>query len=377
MEITDARVRLINDGTDRLKAFCSITFDDEFVIRDLKIVDGVTGLFVAMPSRKNTVSCPDCRHKNVVRSRYCNDCGAQLPHEQMPTNDGGRNKSHRDIAHPITTEFREYVQKTVIAAFRKECKLAASPDYEPQEIDDEPIVEEEEELVEVPTVRGQREPREQRPPRGERVERRQENVDYVNDYGALIANLKGGAPKEAPRPMAEARRPAPPRPNQQENRPPQRPRPPQRNEQRGEQRGEQRSENRGRTGGPPREGNREQPRRDNRENRDLRDNREARPVVEQPQQRPPRTGVPRGERPTQRPAQPPSLEERAAMGTPIPRPAMDDDFGASIPPVRQEAPPVRAPEPVRAPQPIVRAPEPAPVVEPAGDSEDSPFGVGV
>ena len=54
MEITEVRVKLMDEPGERLQAFCSITFDDAFVVRDLKIIGGATGPFVAMPSRKLT-----------------------------------------------------------------------------------------------------------------------------------------------------------------------------------------------------------------------------------------------------------------------------------------------------------------------------------
>jgi len=54
VEITEVRIKLMEDPHDRLKAFCSITLDGMFVIRDLKIIQGAKGPFVAMPSRKLT-----------------------------------------------------------------------------------------------------------------------------------------------------------------------------------------------------------------------------------------------------------------------------------------------------------------------------------
>ena len=64
MEITEVRVKLMEEPGERLQAFCSITLDDAFVVRDLKIIEGATGPFVAMPSRKLTVRCPQCGYKN-------------------------------------------------------------------------------------------------------------------------------------------------------------------------------------------------------------------------------------------------------------------------------------------------------------------------
>ena len=50
MEISEVRVKLVNNKDDRLKAFCSVTMDNEFVVRDIKVIEGVGGFFVAMPS---------------------------------------------------------------------------------------------------------------------------------------------------------------------------------------------------------------------------------------------------------------------------------------------------------------------------------------
>ena len=63
MEITEVRIKLMEDSDDRLQAFCSVTFDNAFVVRDLKIIDGVSGPFVAMPSRKR----PDGQHQDLAQ----------------------------------------------------------------------------------------------------------------------------------------------------------------------------------------------------------------------------------------------------------------------------------------------------------------------
>ncbi|MDO4627960.1 MAG: SpoVG family protein [Planctomycetia bacterium] len=129
MKITEVRIKLMEEPGERLKAFCSITFDDCFVIRDLKIIDGASGYFVAMPSRKLTSHCPVCHYKNPIRAAYCNQCGARLP-MQMPTRDeDGRAKLYADIAHPINSVAREMIQREVIAAYEEEKIRAQSPGY--------------------------------------------------------------------------------------------------------------------------------------------------------------------------------------------------------------------------------------------------------
>ncbi|MDD4594985.1 MAG: septation regulator SpoVG [Methanobacteriaceae archaeon] len=82
MNITDIRIRKINlEG--KMKAVVSITFDDSFVVHDVKVVEGSNGLFVAMPSRK--------------------------------TPDG----EYRDIAHPISSDAREVIQSAVLKAYEE------------------------------------------------------------------------------------------------------------------------------------------------------------------------------------------------------------------------------------------------------------------
>ncbi len=82
IEITEVRVSLRND--EKLKAFVSITLNDSFVVRGLKIIKGNTGLFVAMPSRKR----PDGQHQ--------------------------------DLAHPINDSTRKYLTERVMAEYERE-----------------------------------------------------------------------------------------------------------------------------------------------------------------------------------------------------------------------------------------------------------------
>ena len=120
MVITEVRIKLMEDNNERLQAFCSITFDDCFVIRDLKIIEGTKGSFVAMPSRKLTDRCPECGCKNHLRARNCNQCGKRLDENRALRDVDGRAKLHADIAHPINSSCREYIQGSIIKAFQEE-----------------------------------------------------------------------------------------------------------------------------------------------------------------------------------------------------------------------------------------------------------------
>lgn len=129
MDISEVRIKLMEDNNERLLAFCSVTFDNAFVIRDLKIIEGTKGCFVAMPSRKLTDRCTHCGYKNHLRSRFCNQCGSKLDEDRATRSIDGRVKLHADIAHPINSTCREKVQSAIIAAFEDELERAKQPGY--------------------------------------------------------------------------------------------------------------------------------------------------------------------------------------------------------------------------------------------------------
>src|SRR4051812_6311509 len=119
-----------NSGSnERLQAFCSITFDGMFVIRDLKIIEGAKGFFVAMPSRKLTDRCGHCGTKNHLRSRFCNQCGSRLDENRAIRDADGRAKLHADIAHPINSMCREKIQGAVLASYADELERSKLPGY--------------------------------------------------------------------------------------------------------------------------------------------------------------------------------------------------------------------------------------------------------
>ncbi|MDI6733746.1 MAG: SpoVG family protein [Planctomycetota bacterium] len=138
MEITEVRIRLADQSSDKLKAFCSITIDNAFVIRDLKIIEGTKGIFVAMPSRKITDHCPKCRGKNPVAAKFCSECGCKLEMRRLTPTPDGRIKLYADIAHPVTTQCRDMIQEKVLRNYQEEVKHSKQPGYKPQEIEDLP-----------------------------------------------------------------------------------------------------------------------------------------------------------------------------------------------------------------------------------------------
>lgn len=200
MDISDVRVKLIQDSGDRLKAVCTVTFDECFVVRDVKVVEGTNGLFVAMPSRKVSAHCPKCRQKNHLRAMFCNHCGKKLPPQKpMPESDG-RSRMHKDLAHPITAEFRETVQTKVIAAYETEFEENGVP------VAEEPPKRERRERRDRADKAPTREDRtEKQPARHERMDAEPESREdfdderdkmddiqplAVSEYDALIADLR-------------------------------------------------------------------------------------------------------------------------------------------------------------------------------------------
>lgn len=136
MEITEVRVNLVSNKDDRLKAFCSVTMDNEFVVRDIKVIEGSGGYFVAMPSRKMTDHCGKCGSKNHLRAKFCNNCGTTLQDNRARKDIKGRMKLHADIAHPINAKCRERIQEKVTVAFKEEMEKSEQPGYKPVEMEE-------------------------------------------------------------------------------------------------------------------------------------------------------------------------------------------------------------------------------------------------
>jgi stage V sporulation protein G len=120
MEITEIRVFPKEGADKKLKAYATVTFDNAFVVRNIKIIQGASAMFIAMPSRKVKNPCLKCSFKNEVGSRYCNQCGSVLHAGAEESKEGDAKMDHRDIAHPITQQFRDYLQSRILQAYEKE-----------------------------------------------------------------------------------------------------------------------------------------------------------------------------------------------------------------------------------------------------------------
>ncbi|NCD04621.1 MAG: septation regulator SpoVG [Spirochaetia bacterium] len=87
MKITEVRIRTVS-GESKLKAYATVTFDDEFVVHNIKVIESKTGPFIAMPARLTA------------------------------------NNEYKDIVHPINSDFRNKLQQTILDAYEKEASKA-------------------------------------------------------------------------------------------------------------------------------------------------------------------------------------------------------------------------------------------------------------
>ena len=133
MHITEIRIKLVGGDAlkQRLRAFCTITFDNMLVVRDLKILEGNQGYFVAMPSRKITFRCPLCHVKNASGSRFCNSCGAEIARfdPYVETFAQTPSKMYVDVVHPINSNSREYTHMAILQAYEEEKRRSLLPGY--------------------------------------------------------------------------------------------------------------------------------------------------------------------------------------------------------------------------------------------------------
>lgn len=123
MEITEVKISLREGANKKLKAYATVTFDNCFVVRNIKVIEGSNGLFVAMPARKMKQFCPRCGKRIELNSKFCSQCGVQLPPTPRDLEQGKNSQIHQDIAHPINQQFRDYLQKKVLEAYQQEKKL--------------------------------------------------------------------------------------------------------------------------------------------------------------------------------------------------------------------------------------------------------------
>jgi len=114
MEITDIRIESVPESQEPLCAYVTIILDNFFLIRDLKIINGPKGLFVAMPTRRTMERCPQCQHRNPFGARFCNACGEELVQRQLLPSE----RVFIDVAHPISSDGRQYMHQKIISAYK-------------------------------------------------------------------------------------------------------------------------------------------------------------------------------------------------------------------------------------------------------------------
>jgi len=133
MMITDVKIKLVPRAEEKLLAFATVTFDRCFVVRDIKVIQGKTTPFVAMPSRKVTSRCSRCGTKNHIQAVFCNECGLKLPENRSRQDDRGRAMLYADIAHPINALCREKIHYAILKEYDEELKRSKLPGYVPKD----------------------------------------------------------------------------------------------------------------------------------------------------------------------------------------------------------------------------------------------------
>ncbi|MBI3098768.1 MAG: septation protein SpoVG family protein [Planctomycetes bacterium] len=134
MNVTEVKVKLVQGRDDKLRGFCSVTFENALVVHDVRIIEGAKGVFVAMPSRKLMDRCSRCGGKNHLRAVHCNDCGAKMDGGRAPRGPDGRVKLHTDVVHPINARSREALQRQILVAYQTELERSKLPGYRPVEL---------------------------------------------------------------------------------------------------------------------------------------------------------------------------------------------------------------------------------------------------
>ena len=129
MVITEVRIKLCEENNERLLAFCSVTFDNAFVVRDLKIIEGTKGMFVAMPSRKLTDRCNRCGGKNHLRARFCNPVARDSTSSAPSATPTAAPNCTRTLPTRSTRAARELIQNAVIKAYDDEKEQSKLPGY--------------------------------------------------------------------------------------------------------------------------------------------------------------------------------------------------------------------------------------------------------
>lgn len=132
MNITHVEIDIPIHRSGRLLAFAKVLLDDEFVIHNLRVIDGNSNIYVAMPARKLESPCKACGRFNHLQASFCCDCGSAQEEERFAHHqDGspmiranGQRRIYEDVAHPINEAGREKVEGAVLKAYREAVEVA-------------------------------------------------------------------------------------------------------------------------------------------------------------------------------------------------------------------------------------------------------------
>jgi stage V sporulation protein G len=123
MIVSEVRIKLCQPPQDKLLAYCELTLDDQFVVRDIRLIKSESGYIVAMPSRRASVACPACHHKNPLGAKFCNQCGKKIPAGLVDRDV----RQYHDIAHPTNAEARGQIEQAIVAEYLRQLSEFPGP----------------------------------------------------------------------------------------------------------------------------------------------------------------------------------------------------------------------------------------------------------
>ncbi len=122
MRVTTVRIRMTHPEIlqrDNVEAFCTAIIDDALAVRDIKIIRGKKGAFMAMPSRKKTERCKNCGCKNRFCAKFCGECGDNLPFVTLTDDES----PYADVVFPVSSAARKILEDAIMDSYRQERSL--------------------------------------------------------------------------------------------------------------------------------------------------------------------------------------------------------------------------------------------------------------
>lgn len=124
LEITDIRMvrEEKNSSRNAVIAYVTITLNDQFLIKNIRLIRHSDRLVIGMPNREKIRDCPHCSIRNAQSNRYCHQCGTPLEKVKIDYS------AYVDIVHPTKQTFREYLERVIIEEYKRQLGEGINPD---------------------------------------------------------------------------------------------------------------------------------------------------------------------------------------------------------------------------------------------------------